>query len=317
MIVKNMVYIYALQLQNNKYYVGKTDNPRFRLDAHFNSNGSAWTKKYNPIRLIDLISECDEFDEDKITLRYMHLHGIDNVRGGSFCREILNESEVKCIDKMLKNAMNKCFNCNQTGHYAKDCKESKALSASSYTTLSTTAVKEQADVPVEYNNVYPFRKLSTFDGGHEYEWRYKNIFTDYDSRHYAINLFTSYAFTENQYLSVAEYLLLIGQLINDPLVIGKGAAVLDTNVTKFGKFISNDPDAHNLQMIDEGKSFFTNKFKLRIIKADAYYCQSYNDTTAKHIKEYVKFFTTATEKVLVARVVFSQKSVILKFIVNK
>ena len=34
-----MVYIYILQLQQNKYYVGKTVNPNFRLEQHFNSNG--------------------------------------------------------------------------------------------------------------------------------------------------------------------------------------------------------------------------------------------------------------------------------------
>jgi len=36
-----MVYIYILELENYKYYVGKTTNPNFRIDSHFNSNGSA------------------------------------------------------------------------------------------------------------------------------------------------------------------------------------------------------------------------------------------------------------------------------------
>ena len=30
-----MVYIYVLQLNNNKYYVGKTKNPQFRLENHY------------------------------------------------------------------------------------------------------------------------------------------------------------------------------------------------------------------------------------------------------------------------------------------
>ncbi len=41
-----MVYIYVLKLENNKYYIGKTDNPEIRLNSHFNFNGSEWTKKY-------------------------------------------------------------------------------------------------------------------------------------------------------------------------------------------------------------------------------------------------------------------------------
>lgn len=34
------LYIYILQLEKGKYYVGKTKEPNFRLDAHFNGNGS-------------------------------------------------------------------------------------------------------------------------------------------------------------------------------------------------------------------------------------------------------------------------------------
>ena len=37
-----------LQLENNKYYVGKTTNLDFRIEQHFNSSGSQWTKKYKP-----------------------------------------------------------------------------------------------------------------------------------------------------------------------------------------------------------------------------------------------------------------------------
>ena len=50
-----MLYIYVLKLSCNKYYVGKTTNPEFRLDSHFDSDGSAWTLKYKPIGLVDLI----------------------------------------------------------------------------------------------------------------------------------------------------------------------------------------------------------------------------------------------------------------------
>ena len=35
-------FIYVLKLIGNKYYVGKTNNPNFRLEQHFNSSGSSW-----------------------------------------------------------------------------------------------------------------------------------------------------------------------------------------------------------------------------------------------------------------------------------
>ena len=50
-----MVFIYALKLENNKYYIGKTNNPSFRIESHFNTEGSFWTKKYKPIQVLELI----------------------------------------------------------------------------------------------------------------------------------------------------------------------------------------------------------------------------------------------------------------------
>ena len=66
-----MVYIYVLKLEKGKYYVGKTNNPYFRLESHFNSNGSAWTQKYKPIKILKIIDNCDDYDEDKYTRKYM------------------------------------------------------------------------------------------------------------------------------------------------------------------------------------------------------------------------------------------------------
>ena len=31
----NMIYIYTLQLEEGKYYIGKTLNPDFRIEQHF------------------------------------------------------------------------------------------------------------------------------------------------------------------------------------------------------------------------------------------------------------------------------------------
>lgn len=115
-----MVYIYVLKLNNNKYYVGKTNNPKFRLKSHFNSNGSIWTKKYKPIKCIEL-NEGDEFDENKNTLKYMNLYGINNVRGGSFCEMKLSEPTIQHLTKMLDTANDRCYSCGEKGHFIQQC----------------------------------------------------------------------------------------------------------------------------------------------------------------------------------------------------
>jgi hypothetical protein len=116
-----MVFIYILELENKKYYVGKTSNPDFRLDQHFNSFGSQWTKKYKPIKVINLIPDCDNFDEDKYTLKYMEKYGINNVRGGTFCELKLSKDNLSTKKKMLNGSTDKCYICGENGHFAKDC----------------------------------------------------------------------------------------------------------------------------------------------------------------------------------------------------
>ncbi len=117
----NNTNIYVLQLENNKFYIGKTNNPGFRLEQHFNSNGSAWTKLHKPIRILQIIPNCDDFDEDKYTLKYMSLYGVNNVRGGSFCQIKLEKANTDTIQRMLNGTTDKCYICGNPGHFARDC----------------------------------------------------------------------------------------------------------------------------------------------------------------------------------------------------
>ena len=117
-----MVNIYILQLEENKYYIGKTLHTNFRLEQHFNSNGSAWSKKYKPIKVIGLIPDCDNYDEDKYTIKYMEKHGINNVRGGSFCEINLSDEHITTIKRMINGSSDNCYMCGSKGHFIKDCK---------------------------------------------------------------------------------------------------------------------------------------------------------------------------------------------------
>jgi hypothetical protein len=79
-----MIHIYVLQLKDYRFFVGKTKNPQFKLEEHFRLYNCPWTQKFTPIKVIEIIQNCNDKDLDNYTLKYMQQYGINIVRGGSF-----------------------------------------------------------------------------------------------------------------------------------------------------------------------------------------------------------------------------------------
>ena len=116
-----MTIIYILRLQNNKYYVGKTDNIIKRYQEHLNGQGSAWTRKYPPTSLVKSIENASAFDEDKVTKEYMAKYGINNVRGGSYISETLDSDQITLLQREIWMAKDLCLSCGSNTHFLKDC----------------------------------------------------------------------------------------------------------------------------------------------------------------------------------------------------
>lgn len=106
-------YVYVLELEDERYYVGRTSNFVQRMNEHFSGNGSVYTKKYKPIKIKELIEEKNSFDERDKTLEYMKIYGYEKVRGYAWCREQLlrspkmnNKKNISKIEKKVYNDTN-------------------------------------------------------------------------------------------------------------------------------------------------------------------------------------------------------------------
>jgi hypothetical protein len=115
--INEKTYIYKLDLENGKKYVGKTNNVDRRMDQHFKGNGAQVTKKFKPIEG-EVIDSCNGYFsnniEQKHTEKYINKHGYNNVRGGSYT----NSKTLKYSNKFNTK---KCKRCGNTGHYMSSC----------------------------------------------------------------------------------------------------------------------------------------------------------------------------------------------------
>lgn len=114
-------YIYVLELNGGNYYVGKTSNIASRFNDHKCGKGSSWTRIHGGCKLIE-IHPCESlFDEDKHTLDFMDMFGLDKVRGGSFSNVVLTKEQKNVITKSIRNANGLCQECGEYGHFINNC----------------------------------------------------------------------------------------------------------------------------------------------------------------------------------------------------
>ena len=113
--------IYVLRCQGGRFYVGKSSNVAKRYEQHMNGTGSAWTKKYKPVSIENIIENVSPFEEDKKTKEYMAKYGIDKVRGGSYVDIDLSDEHVFLLKREIWAAKDLCTNCGRKGHFNKNC----------------------------------------------------------------------------------------------------------------------------------------------------------------------------------------------------
>lgn len=86
------MYLYVLLLEDEKYYVGMTEDIGLRLWEHFKmpgKTGSGWTRKYHPVSVLHCSHHSGTMRDFKriereSTLRLAKLKGFACVRGAGF-----------------------------------------------------------------------------------------------------------------------------------------------------------------------------------------------------------------------------------------
>jgi hypothetical protein len=65
-----------------------------------------------------------DHDEQRFTQEYMEKYGIQNVRGGPWCKIDISES-LPAIEHILKSSSDKCYTCGSTEHFTNKCPQKK------------------------------------------------------------------------------------------------------------------------------------------------------------------------------------------------
>ena len=124
-----MSTLYVLQLENGKYYVGKTDDVSRRYAEHKSGKGSEWTKLHKPVKILEIHESKTEEDETRLTKFLMTKFGVDNVRGGAYCQRELPDYVEEMIQHETRSASDKCYKCGKPGHFANQCKRKSSFKA--------------------------------------------------------------------------------------------------------------------------------------------------------------------------------------------
>ena len=128
---RELCYIYILECVDGNYYIGRTQrHPFIRWAELAAAKPSRWTDLHKPVKVVEL-HVGDTLLEDFHFFRYVRLHGITKVRGGSYHQPELSTDQLKTITTHLETASfgtrtsnsnsKSCTRCGWGGHDVTKC----------------------------------------------------------------------------------------------------------------------------------------------------------------------------------------------------
>ena len=153
-----MVNIYILQLEDGKFYVGKTNHTMQRFNQHNDGKGAKWTKKYPMVDIYDFHRDMRDSDENRITMQMIRQFGAANVRGGSWTKVDMSRAEIRSLDAKAKKgryrrAMPKrrlCNRCGRSSHTDRSCYARYHANGKALERKKSVSKQDYADFVVEY-----------------------------------------------------------------------------------------------------------------------------------------------------------------------
>ena len=123
--------IYVLELQNGKYFIGRSMDPVISIKQHEDANSdsvhSGWINQYLPIVHYSVHLYDENFSVDKCVRLYMLMYGYSQARGGSY-EEKLTEDQILSLnaenkhrDNVLRFVSTMCNRCGSYEHETEDC----------------------------------------------------------------------------------------------------------------------------------------------------------------------------------------------------
>ena len=99
-----MFNIFVLKCMQHTYYIGLTDNNLFTKQDYKENN--EWTTQFTPIFLHKLFLNKTEQDLHNITINYMSIYGIDNVRTAKYNKYILSDNDLIILNYDINKKYN-------------------------------------------------------------------------------------------------------------------------------------------------------------------------------------------------------------------
>jgi predicted GIY-YIG superfamily endonuclease len=148
---------YILKLENNKYYVGISNNIEQRMISHFSEEGSKWTKLHKPIEIIEIKDNTHKWQETYTTIITMKKYGIENVRGGPYSTvEFFYRPNIELVDEKLSIEENYV---NYKKYVGKNKSIDTNISSSSSSSINETDSSSSSSIKTKFSDI----NKSSFD----------------------------------------------------------------------------------------------------------------------------------------------------------